>query len=101
MKKTVVLVILSILVLALAGVARAEDAAATYKAKCTMCHGATGAGDTTMGKNLKLRPLGSAEVQKLSDADLTKIVSKGKGKMPAYEGKIDVAGMVKHIRTLK
>lgn len=101
MKKTAVLVILSILVLALAGVARAEDSAATYKAKCAMCHGATGAGDTTMGKNFKLRPLASAEVQKLTDAELNTIISSGKGKMPAYAGKIDVAGMVKFIRTLK
>jgi len=101
MKKTVVLIVLSILVLALAGVARAEDAAATYKAKCAICHGATGAGDTTMGKNFKLRPLGSADVQKLTDAELTTLLNKGKGKMPAYEGKIDIAGMVKHIRTLK
>jgi hypothetical protein len=54
-----------------------------------------------MGKNFKLRPLGSADVQKLTDAELTTLLNKGKGKMPAYEGKIDIAGMVKHIRTLK
>ena len=101
MKKSVVLVVLSILVLSLASVAYAEDAAATYKAKCAMCHGATGAGDTTMGKNFKLRPLASADVQKLTDAELDTIISKGKGKMPAYAGKIDVPGAVKFIRTLK
>ncbi len=104
MKKTAVLVVFSILVLAFAGVVQAEDAAATYKAKCATCHGATGAGDTTMGKNLKLRPLGSADVQKQSDGDLETIISKGKGKMPAYTGKLsadDIKGLVKFIRTLK
>ncbi len=31
----------------------ADAGADTFKAKCAACHGATGAGDTTMGKNLK------------------------------------------------
>ncbi len=104
MKKIAVLVTLSILVLALAGVARAEDSAAIYKAKCAMCHGATGAADTGMGKTLKLRPLGSAEVQKLSDEELDTIITKGKGKMPEYGSKLspaDIKGLVKFIRTLK
>ncbi len=104
MKKTAVLVVLSIVVLAFAGVAQADDAAATYKAKCATCHGATGAGDTGMGKTLKLRALGSADVQKQTDDELNTIISKGKGKMPAYSGKLsadDVKGLVKYIRTLK
>ena len=58
----------------------------TFKAKCAACHGASGAGDTTMGKNLKLRDMASPDVQKQSDAELTDIISKGKGKMPSYDG---------------
>jgi len=76
----------------------------TFKAKCAACHGATGAGDTTMGKNLKLRDLGSADVQKQSDDELTATITKGKGKMPAYDGKLtkeQVADVVKFIRSLK
>ena len=49
--------------LALAGSAFADDAAATFKAKCAMCHGATGAADTGMGKSMGIKDLGSAEVQ--------------------------------------
>jgi cytochrome c6 len=104
MKKTAILVVISILVLAFAAVAQAEDAAAIYKAKCATCHGATGAGDTGMGKTLKLRALGSADVQKQTDDELNTIISKGKGKMPAYASKLsadDVKGLVKFIRTLK
>ncbi len=104
MKKTAVLVILSILVLAFASVASAEEAAAIYKSKCAMCHGATGAADTGMGKTLKLRALGSADVQKLTDDELNTIITKGKGKMPAYGTKLsadDIKGLVKFIRTLK
>ena len=80
------------------------DGGADFKAKCAACHGATGAGDTTMGKNLKLRDLSSADVQKQSDADLTGIITKGKGKMPAYDGKLSadqITDLVKYIRTLK
>jgi cytochrome c6 len=82
----------------------ADEGAATFKAKCAMCHGATGAGDTVMGKNLKLKDLGSAEVQKQSDAELTTVIAKGKGKMPPSEGKLSkdqINDVVKFIRTLK
>ena len=80
------------------------DGAGDFKAKCSACHGATGAGDTTMGKNLKLADLGSADVQKLSDDELNAIITKGKGKMPAYDGKLtkdQISDLVKHIRSLK
>ncbi len=80
------------------------DAGADFKAKCAACHGPDGAGQTTMGKNLKLKDLGSAEVQKQSDEELTTIITKGKGKMPAYGGKLtpeQISGFVKYIRSLK
>jgi len=82
----------------------ADAGADTFKAKCAACHGATGAGDTTMGKNLKIRDLGAADVQKQSDDELTTIIAKGKGKMPAYDGKLtkeQVSDVVKFIRSLK
>ncbi len=76
----------------------------TFKAKCAACHGATGAGDTTMGKNMKLRDLGSADVQKQTDDELTTIITAGKNKMPAYGAKLSkeqIGEVVKFIRTLK
>jgi len=69
-----------------------------------MCHGADGKGDTGMGKTLKLRDLGSADVQGQSDADLTGIITNGKGKMPKYDGKLSkdqIGDLVKYIRTMK
>jgi mono/diheme cytochrome c family protein len=64
---------------------RADEASEKlYKTKCAACHGSDGKGETTVGKANKMRDLGSADVQKLSDEDLTEIVTKGKGKMPAY-----------------
>ena len=76
----------------------------TFKAKCAACHGPDGSGSTTMGKNLKLRDFSSADVQKQSDDELTTIITKGKGKMPAYDGKLtkdQISDVVKYIRSLK
>lgn len=76
----------------------AQDAAATYKAKCAMCHGADGKG----GK-MGTRDFGSAEVKAETDAQLTEIITKGKGKMPAYGGKLtddEIKGLVTYVRSL-
>ncbi len=75
-----------------------------FKSKCAMCHGADGKGETAMGKKLALRDLGSADVQKQSDAELAGFITKGKNKMPAYDGKLSaeqIGDLVKFIRTLK
>jgi len=80
------------------------DGGADFKAKCAMCHGADGKGDTAMGKKFGLKDMGSAEVQAKSDADLTGIITNGKDKMPAYKGKLadaQISDVVKFIRTLK
>jgi cytochrome c6 len=58
---------------------------ATYKAKCAMCHGPDGKGETTTGKAMKVKDFASEDIQKQSDADLSDAISKGKGKMPAYK----------------
>ena len=83
--------------------AAADDAAATYKAKCAMCHGADGKGDTPVGKKMGIRDLTSADVQKMSDAELITITTKGKNKMPGYENKLSAAqikDLVAYIRQL-
>ncbi len=105
-KRSIVIILaLSILIVvpnALAG--GGPDGATIYKSKCAMCHGPDGAGQTTMGKNLKLRNLGSAEVQGQTDAQLTKWISDGKGKMPAYKAKLtpaEIDALVGFIRSLK
>jgi cytochrome c6 len=99
----------SFIVLALAltfstSVLAADSGADLYKAKCAMCHGPDGKGETAMGKRLGIKDLASADVQKQSDADLNTVITKGKGKMPGYEGKLtgdQIQELVKFIRTLK
>ena len=81
----------------------AQDGPTLYKAKCAMCHGPDGKGETPMGKKLNIRDLSSAEVQKQTDAELTTIISKGKGKMPAFKGKLTAeqfGQVLAHIREL-
>ncbi|MGC1417779.1 MAG: cytochrome c [Candidatus Acidiferrum sp.] len=80
------------------------DGGALFKAKCAACHGADGKGDTGMGKMYKIRDLGSADVQKQSDAELTTIISDGKNKMPGYGKSLkpdEIKELVGFIRTLK
>src|ERR1035437_9445704 len=86
-------------------IAPAESTGAcTFKAKCAMCHGSDGSASTGMGKSMGLKPLGSPEVQKVSDADMTALVTNGKGKMPAFKGKLsddEISAVVKYVHTLK
>ncbi len=92
----------AMLALPLAGLA--ADGAAVYKAKCASCHAADGSGSSPMGKKMGLRDLGSADVQKQTDAQLTDVVSKGKEKMPAYGTKLsadEIKALVAHIRSLR
>ncbi len=77
---------------------------ATYKAKCQMCHGADGSGNTPAGKAMKAMPLTSPAIVKESDADLIAVTKSGKGKMPAYAGKLSdgqIKEVVAYIRTLE
>jgi cytochrome c6 len=105
MRKSLVLA-LTLVVLSLALPAMADagpDGAALYKGKCAMCHGADGKGQTSMGKSMKLRDLGSPEVQKQTDAELIAITANGKGKMPAYKSKMseaDIKAVIVAIRDM-
>src|SRR5271156_2223615 len=83
--------------------AHAQNAAATYKAKCAGCHGADGKGNTGPGKALGVHDFTSAEVTKMSDTDLVGIVTTGKNKMPAYDKSLkaaDITDLVVFIRGL-
>jgi mono/diheme cytochrome c family protein len=92
------------LTLVLSTTAYAADGAALYKAKCASCHGADGAGQSPMGKKMNLRDLGSAAVQKQTDADLYAWTADGKNKMPGYKTKLsdpEIKALVAHMRSMK
>lgn len=76
------------------------DGAADYKAKCAMCHGADGSGKPAM----KIVSFKDPSMVKLTDAQLTASTADGKGKMPAYKGKLtdaQIKDVVAFIRTLQ
>jgi len=82
---------------------RAQNASETlYKAKCAACHGADGSG-SPIGKKMGAHDFTTADVQKMSDAELADTIATGKNKMPKY-GSLkpeDIKGLVVYIRTLK
>jgi cytochrome c6 len=92
------------LVLAMSMPAMAQDSPeALYKSKCQVCHGADGKGSAA-GQKMGVRSFSSPEVAKMSDTELIEATKKGKGKMPAYDGKLtddQIKGLIKFIRTLK
>jgi mono/diheme cytochrome c family protein len=80
-----------------------SDADKIYKTNCVLCHSADGSGGSPTGKALHAKDLRSDEVQKQSDTALSEVITKGRGKMPAFGAKIkpdDVTKLVAYIRAL-
>jgi cytochrome c oxidase cbb3-type subunit 3 len=81
---------------------RAADAAANWSQHCASCHGKDGSGSTTMGKKLGVKDY--TKVQGFSDAEATKAIKSGSGKMKAYGDKLadaDIKALVAYVRGLK
>jgi cytochrome c6 len=106
---TILLLLFIGLTLFVASIARANPvpdaaaASATFRSKCTMCHGADGAG-SEVGKSLNVPDLRSRAVQKLSDSELTQVITNGKGGMPAFKDSLSedqIHSLVGHVRSLR
>ncbi len=107
--KTIVSLIVTLLVAsAISG--RAADAKALWAANCTPCHGATGNGDTKMGKTLGAMDLTDSKKQgSFTDAQAATAIKdgvkqNGKTAMKAFGGKLsddDIKALVAYVRTLK
>jgi mono/diheme cytochrome c family protein len=68
-----------------------------YLDKCSVCHAKDGSGNTAKGRKVKAKDLRSAEIQKMTDADLIHDVGQGKGKdMDGFEKELG-ADMVKQL----
>ncbi len=81
----------------------ADAGESVFNARCVKCHGADGGGRTTLGKDMKAPDLRSGEVQKLSDAELSEVIARGKGEMPAFGKKLSpeqIRQVILHIREL-
>jgi len=95
-----------------AGPVRGQDKAAgsqtsstamLYQAKCAICHGEDGNGETPAGKALGAGDQRSEAIQKMTDAQMTDIIANGKGHMQAWKNKLtakQIKELVAYIRTL-
>jgi len=96
-------VILTMTIASLAAQAQTSGAS-TYAAKCQMCHGADGMGATPAGKAMKAIPFNDPQILNKSDSELIAATTNGKGKMPAYTGKLsegDIKSVITYIHTLQ
>jgi mono/diheme cytochrome c family protein len=76
---------------------------ATYKAKCAMCHGATGTPSAGMAKNMGIKAASDHSIQSLTVAQMIAAVKNGKGKMHPVAGLTDpqIKEVVIYYRGLK
>jgi mono/diheme cytochrome c family protein len=89
----------------LVGLAKADEKSASlYKARCAVCHGASGKGDSPAGKNLGVLSFSDPKVAGKSDAEWKDVIEKGKNKMPAYGKSLkpdEIQGLLAYLRSLK
>jgi cytochrome c6 len=96
------ILMLALLLLSFITLAAAQNPGkAIFTSKCAICHGPDGQGTTSIGKSLKIADLHSADVQKLSDADLKTVITNGKNKMPPFKGKLTDAQMLQVISYIR
>ena len=89
---------------------RAADAKTNWANNCAQCHGASGKGDTKMGKMLNAMDLTDAKKQaSFTDAQAATAIKdgikqNGKTIMKAFGGKLtddEIKALVAYVRTLK
>jgi cytochrome c6 len=96
--------ILSVTLLMSASALYAADPATEFRQRCTQCHGPDAKGNTAIGKSLKIPDLSGTDVAKRSDAELTQVISEGRGSMPAFKTTLDapsIKQLVGYIRSLQ
>lgn len=97
------LALLAAVIVLTSAVGFAEGGDATYKAKCAVCHGATGTPSPGMAKMMGIKPASDPEIQKLTDAQMIAAIKEGKGKMKPIAGLTDaqIKEVVTYFRGLK
>lgn len=83
--------------------AQGNPGEAIFKAKCVLCHGADGTGDTPLGKQLQAANLRSKDVQKKSNAELHKVIHDGQANMPPFADQLsdqEIDQVIRYVRSL-
>lgn len=85
--------------------ADANAGKAVYQKSCKSCHGPDGTANSAVAKMMKvdMKDLKSADAQAMSDEDLKKVITDGKGKMKpiASVSGADADNVIAYIRTWK
>jgi mono/diheme cytochrome c family protein len=84
--------------------ANANAGKLVYDKACKSCHGADGTPNPAVAKMMKveIKDLKSPDVQAMSDEDLIKVITDGKGKMkPVAAATSSAPDVVAYIRTWK
>ena len=76
---------------------------ATYKAKCQVCHGATGTPNPAMAKAMGIKAASDPGIKKLTTEQMITAVKNGKARMKPIAGLTDAQtkDVVSYFRTLK
>jgi cytochrome c6 len=77
--------------------------AAIFKTNCQACHGPNGIPNPTMAKMLGVPAVTSPQMKVLTAQQMVTVVTNGKGKMPAWKGKLtdpQIKAVVAYLRTL-
>ena len=81
-----------------------SDAQSNYVSKCQACHGATGAGETSTGKFMKVKSFNDSQVTSMTDAALNNVITNGSGKMPAFQNNLSgdqISNLVQYLHQLQ
>lgn len=83
----------------------AEQGKEVFAANCARCHGTDGRSQTAFGRIVSAPDLTDGRLQsELSDSRLRKLITRGRGQMPAFGAKLsrsEVADVIAYVRTLK
>jgi mono/diheme cytochrome c family protein len=104
MTKTIRALLVLTAAVSLAGtLAFADSGEATYKAKCSTCHGSAGTPSPGIAKMMGVKPASDPSVKSMSVADMIAVVKNGKGKMKPVAGLTEpqIKDVVTYFRTLK
>jgi mono/diheme cytochrome c family protein len=96
---------LACLTAAIGSAADAKAGQAVYERSCKACHGPDGTANPAIAKMMKvdMQDLKSTQVQAMSDDDIKKIITGGKGKMQPVRSISGAAldDVVAYVRSLK
>lgn len=73
-----------------------------YQKNCARCHGADGKSDTELGRLYDSPDLTIRTTKRMSQKQMTRIISNGKGGMPAFKKKLsskEIASLVNYVRS--